>query len=109
MTDPAACQGVDVNGDEEVCLVAVGYVGTLVERDEDIRLAGIDDPHIGAAPLNSLAHGQGIAQREVLLERDQTLGTAVVAAMTGIDDDDKLIAGSVEGKQSREKKKKREY
>src|SRR5690606_34958703 len=79
-----------VHGDEESRLVALGDPAALIQRDEDIRIAGHDDA-IAAASLKLVAQSPAEGEDNVLLDDAVLLGAGVVAAMAGVDDDDRLV------------------
>ena len=61
----AAGHGVGVDGDEEVGLVAVGNGGPLMQCDEAVVLACIDDLHVGTVAFYQLAETQGHTEVDV--------------------------------------------
>ena len=79
-----------MNGDEEVGLVSVGYVGTSMKGNEHVGLSGVDDFDIGTVALHILAKGQRYLQIDVFLVREGSLGTGIVAAVPRVDDERKL-------------------
>ena len=89
-----AGQSVDMYGDEEVGLVAVGYLGALPKFEKHVRLAGIDDLHVGTVLLDILTYGQSHLQRQVFLFRDGTYAARIPTSMTCIDDHDEGFIGS---------------
>ena len=60
-------QRIGVNTDEKVGLRPVGNIGTLVEWDENIGLAGIDDPNIGTVALHHSSESKRHLQVDILL------------------------------------------
>ena len=56
-----------MDGDEQVGIGFVGDIRTLLQGDEDIRGACIDDVDIGVLLLKQLAHLERKSQVEVLL------------------------------------------
>ena len=92
---PTLRQGVDMQGDKEVGLVAVGNLGTLIEFHKDIGLTGIDHPYIRAVALHHASEGQGKLQRQVLLFRDSPYGTGIMPAVTSIDDKGEFLVCSI--------------
>ena len=70
--------------DEEVGLVAVGYVGAFGQRDVDIGGAGEDDLHVGVVVLDKLTELFGHGEGDVLLLRPASLGTGFCTSVTGV-------------------------
>ena len=62
-------QGVGMHTDKEVGLGLVGNIGTFIQRDKDIGLAGIDDFHVRTVALHHSAESQSHLQVDVLLLR----------------------------------------
>ena len=86
---------IDMDGDEQVGLRAVGYLCPAVEFHEAVGLPGIDDPYVRAVLLHEPPEGQGEFQCQVLLlHLPLADGTRVVAAVTSIDDQRELLARS---------------
>ena len=71
----------------------VGDIGPGMQRDEDIRLARVDDFHIRTVALHQPSEGQRHVQIDGLLLRNGPHGSRIMTAMTGIDDQRKLLAG----------------
>ena len=80
-----------MNGDEDVGFVFVGNVGTFMQRDEHVGLAGVDDFYVGAVLLHIAAKGQRHIQVDVLLLGPIGTGTSVLSAMSGINDKGELM------------------
>ena len=79
-------QGVCMYRDKKVSLVAVGNVGTLMERHKDISLAGIDHLDIGTVALHEFSESEGNVEVDILLLGKRAKGTGVVSAMSCIND-----------------------
>ena len=47
---------VGMDGDKEVCVILVGYIRAGLQRDEDIRRAGINDVDVGVLFVEFLAN-----------------------------------------------------
>ncbi len=58
--------GIDVNGDEQVGLVAVGYVGPFIESDIFVRRPGIYDLDVRICFLYLLSEKFRYGQGEIL-------------------------------------------
>ena len=88
-----------MNRDKQVGLVSVGDVGPFAQGNEDICRPGVDNLHVVAVFLHHFAESQRHLQVDILLFGDGTWGTRVVAAMTSVDDERKLICrqGSSDG------------
>ena len=82
--DASLGQRIGMDGDEKVCLVAVGNICTGMQGHEHIRLAGIDDAHIGTVALHQSAKGKCHIQVDVLLFGDCADCSCVRAAVPGI-------------------------
>lgn len=97
--DLTTVERIGMNRDKQVGLVSVGDVGPFAQGNEDICRPGVDDFHVLAVSLHHFAESQRHLQVDVLLFGDGTWGTRVVAAMTSIDDERKLICrqGSSDG------------
>ena len=57
MTDLATGKGIDVHRHEQICLVSVSDVGTLMKGDKDIRLARVDDLNVRTTLLDGSTQG----------------------------------------------------
>ena len=79
----AHCIGVD--RDEEVGTGTVGNVAPLVEFDETVVLAGVDDLHIGVGLLNHLAQGEDNVEVEVFLQLIAPRAPGVLASVARIE------------------------
>jgi hypothetical protein len=55
-----------MHGDKEIGIGTVGDIRTLIERDEDIRLAGIDDSYLREILLHILTEAQGNGKIDIL-------------------------------------------
>ena len=78
---------VGVNGKEQVGLLFVGQRGALLEGDEGVVAAGVDDLRAHAV-LDEFSQAQGDIQDQLLFQ--QPLGsfrTLIVATVPGVDDD----------------------
>src|SRR5690606_5905449 len=78
--------GVGVDRDEELAAGAVRHPAPLVERDEPVVGAGVDDADAEAV-LDEGPEAAGDPERDVLLANTVVGGAAVVAAVAGVDDD----------------------
>ena len=58
--------GIDVNGDEQVGLVAIGYVGPFVESDIFVRRPGVYDLDVRICFLYLLSEKLRYGQGEIL-------------------------------------------
>ena len=92
MGEAFARQGVDMNRHEEVCLVVVGKVRTFLQSEILIRLSRIVNDHVRAVALHNPAEGQRITQRQRLLLRLRSHTSRVMTAVSGIEDEDELVA-----------------
>ena len=81
-----SCQGIGVDGDEQVRLGFIGNLRPAVESDKHIPLAGVDDLHVRAVLLYQTPYGQGNFQVDVLLFRDAADGSRVMSSVSGVDD-----------------------
>ena len=77
--------GIAVDGDEEVGMFVVGDFGAVVQGDEDIGFAGIDNLYVGAVFRNEFSDLQCDGQRDILFFALAPDGTGVFAAVSGID------------------------
>ena len=84
-----------MHGDKEVGLVAVGYLGTFIQLDEDIALTGIDHLYIGTVTLYHPSEGQGKLQRQVLFLRDSADCSCIMTTVTSIYDQGEFLACSI--------------
>ena len=99
----SAGQGVGVDGYEEVGLGAVGYVGSFVQGDEYIGLAGVDHLDVRAVALHVTAKGECHVEVYVLFFRCGTECAGVVSAVSGVDDEGELaVRCSLHGEGERE-------
>ena len=83
-------QSIDVDRDKQVSFVLISNLGTTEQLNKLICLAGIDHLHVRTIFLNQSAKGQSKLKREVLLLRDSTHSTSIVATMTSIDNQCKI-------------------
>ena len=88
-------QGVSMDGNEEVGLVAIGNVGTGMQGHEDIGLTGIDDLDVGAVLLDESTESQGDVKIDSLLAGDSSHGAGIVASVSCVDDQGEGLAGSM--------------
>ena len=88
--DLASRKRVGVYGDEEVGLVAVGYVGAGLERDEHIGAARVDHLDARTVGLHQPAELEGHVQVDVFFFREVAARSRVVAAVSGVDDEDEV-------------------
>lgn len=84
--------------DKQVRIVGVDDVRTLLEREEDIRLASIDHLNIGELLAQEFPHEERHLEVEVLLLRDFAHRTRVFAAVPRIDNDGKGLLRRCFGK-----------
>ena len=82
-----SCGGaIGVNADEQVGLVAIGNLGSFVEFDEYVCLAGIHNFYIRAILLDQFTKGKGYGQIDVLFLGDETNRTSVFPPVTCVND-----------------------
>ena len=81
-----SCQGIGVDGDEQVRLGFIGNLRPAVEGDKHIPFAGVDNLHVRAVLLYQTPYGQGNFQVNVLLFRDAADGSRVMSSVSGVDD-----------------------
>ena len=89
--DASLGQGIRMDGDKEVGLVAVGNIGTGVQGNKHIRLTGVDYLHIRAVALHQLSESQRHIQVDDFLFCKRTDSSGVVATMSGINHQCKLV------------------
>ena len=92
--DVSLRQGIGMDGDKQVGLVLVGNVGTGVQGDEDVSLAGIYHLHIRTVLLHQLTEGQRHVQVDNLLFGNLAHRTCIMTTMTSVDDQRKTLVGS---------------
>ena len=88
-------QCVDMDGDEEVSLVLIGYLCPSVQLHELVCLTGIDHIHVGTVLLYQSSEGQGHTQGQCLLIHLTALSPGIPAPMSGIDDKCEPLACSI--------------
>ena len=76
--------GVAMDGDEEVGMLVVGHLGTVVKRDEHVGFAGIEDIHIGTVFRDELSKFEGHREGDILLFSFAPHSAGVLAAVSGI-------------------------
>ena len=86
-------QGVGVYGDEEVGLVAVGNVGSLMERDKDVGFACVYDFHLWAVVLHESSEGERHVEVDILLLGESAKSACVMTSMSGVDDERETLLG----------------
>ena len=86
-------QGVGVDGYKEVGLVAVGNVGTLVERDENVGFASVYYLDAGTIAFHETSEGEGHVEIDILLLGKGAKSTGVMTSMSGVDDERKPLIG----------------
>ena len=84
-------QGVGVHGDKEVGLVSVGNIGTGMQGDKHIGLTRVDDLHVRTVALYQFSKGQCNVQIDGFLLGQRTHGTRIMASMSCINDQRKLL------------------
>ena len=75
-----------MNRHKQVGLVAVGNVGPFVQGHEDVCLACVYHPDVGAVALHIAPEGQRHVKVDVLFFRELAPRPGVVASMAGIND-----------------------
>ena len=75
---------IGMDGDKEVSVRFIGNIRALLERNEDIRWAGIYDVHIGILLIDLFSHRQYQLEVEVFLLREFPHRTRVFSAVPGI-------------------------
>ena len=88
-----ARDGVDMEREKEVGLVAVGNVGTTGEGDEYVGCARVNHLHVGAISLHIAPKGERILQRQILFVGIGPRRTIIATAMPRIDDEGEALAG----------------
>ena len=84
-----------MEGDEQVGVVVVGDLRAAVQLDEHVRLAGVDDLHVGAVFRNELADTKGDIQVHILLLQGQAYAAGVVAAMSRVNHHFEVFSASL--------------
>ena len=88
--DAARCLGfgrVGMDGNEQVRVVLVGYVGALLERNEHIRSTCEDHFDIGVLLFEQFADLERQFEIEIFLLGDASDGTGIFSSVTGVEDD----------------------
>ena len=82
----ASCR-IDVDGNEQVGVVAVGDVAAFRQFDEAVGLAGIDDFYVRILLFDALAQPQGQVEVDLLLRQLAVFrdGAGIVAAVSCVD------------------------
>ena len=87
----AACGSVsgrvDMDGDEEVGVVLVGYVGPAVQLYETVIAAGVDDIYRRIIALYQVPEASGDGEGDVFFIYFPVDGSGVMAAVTGVYND----------------------
>ena len=86
-------QGIGMHGDKEIGIGTVGNIRTLIERDEDIRLAGIDDSYLREILLHILTEAQGNGKIDILFLGYGSECSGIMTTMTGVDNQRKSLIG----------------
>ena len=86
------CVGVD--GDKQVGLVLVGNVGTRMQRNKHVRLAGVYHLHVRTVLFHQFTEGQRHIQVDGLLLGNLAHCASVIATVSGINDQGKPFVGS---------------
>ena len=87
-------QRIGMYRDKQVGIGAVSNVGTLLQRNEDIRLTGIDDSHIRHIALNIFAKLQCHREIDILFFGNSTKCTRIMTAMTWVDNERETAVGA---------------
>ena len=87
-------QRIGMNRDKQVGIGTVGDVGTLLQGNEDIRLAGIDDSHVRHIALNIFAKLQCHREIDILFFGNSTKSTRIMTAMTWVDNERETAVGA---------------
>ena len=74
-----------MNRDKKIGFGVVGDVGSGLQRDKYIRLAGIDDFHVGTVSLHELTESQRHFQVDILFYGVCAGRTCIFTAMAGVD------------------------
>ena len=77
--------------DKQIGLGLISNLGSTVQLYKLIGLSGVYHLYVRTILLYKAAEGQSKLKREVLLFRDSTHSASIVAAMTGIDNQGKVI------------------
>ena len=88
---PGECVGV--NGYKEVGLVAIGYIGSLVERDEHVGFACVYYFYIRTIILHEPSEGKRHVEIDILLLGESANRTGVMSSMPGVDDKREILLG----------------
>ena len=87
-------QRIGMYRDKQVGIGAVSNVGTLFQRNKDIRLTGIDDSHIRHIALNIFAKLQCHREIDILFFGNSTKCTRIMTAMTWVDNERETAVGA---------------
>ena len=87
-------QRIGMYRDKQVGIGAVSNVGTLFQRNKNIRLAGIDDSHIRHIALNIFAKLQCHREIDILFFGNSTKCTRIMTAMTWVDNERETAVGA---------------
>ena len=101
-------QGIGVDGDKEVGLVAVGDIGTLVERDENIGLTSVYYVNAGTIVFHETSEGESNVEIDILLLGKSAKSSGVMPSMSSVDDEREALLGS-QGHSEREYQHYRSY
>ena len=85
-----------MDGNEQVGLVPVGYLGPLLKFHSPVAVPGHDDLHVRIAGLDLSGNAFGDVEHDVLLQ-NLPVGTGaagIPAPVTGVDDDCRQLEGS---------------
>ena len=87
-------QGIGMHGDKEIGIGTVGDIRTLIERDEDILRAGIDDSYLREILLHILTEAQGNGKIDILFLGYGSECSGIMTTMTRVDDQRESLIGS---------------
>ena len=82
---------VGVNRNEQITIVAVSYLCSLFQSYKNVGLAGVFYGNVGHIVFYQLAQFQYNTEVYVFLFTFHTYGTSIVASMTGIEHNYKLV------------------
>ena len=80
-----------MNRNKEISFGVVSYISPGLQRDKYIRLAGIDDFHVGTVALYELTESQRHFQVDILFHRVRTWRACILTAMARIDNKRKAL------------------
>ena len=83
-----------MHGDKEIGIGTVGDIRTLIERDEDILRAGIDDSYLREILLHIPAEAQGYGKIDILFLGYGSECSGIMTTMTRVDDQRESLIGS---------------